>query len=938
VSDEVELLRRTLARERAARKETERLLTEKSQELFERNEQLSALNADLEQLVAERTREVERTQRRWRFALEGTGDGVWELGVQDWSAFFSKGFKELMGYSDEEFPNDYQWWRDRAHPDDLPLIFGIFDQYHAGDISTHRVEYRLRHRDGTYRWMLDRGMVIELNANGVPTRIIGTHTDIDHIKRTERELGETNDRLTTLIANMQTAVLLEDADRHIVLTNASFCRMFGLPATPTQLVGFDCKLAATDTAALFTDPDGFVHRIDELLRERKVCTEELLHMVDGRVLERGFVPIVHNGHYLGHLWKYVDVTARVRAQETLQRQEEKYRRILANMNLGLVEVDNEERIRYVNQSFCTLSGYSADELVGGIASEVLLKQDMSEVMRGKNALREKGISDAYEIQVEDREGRPRWWMISGAPLYDASGVKDGSIGIHLDITERKMLEEELRQAKTEAEAQARAKEQFLAHMSHEIRTPMNAIMSMGRELGRTTLDPAQRRYVGAINTASDNLMVIINDILDSSKIEAGRLDLDIVGFKPASVLQHVERVLGHRAQEKRIDLITELDPKVAPVLLGDPHRLDQVLFNITGNALKFTERGEVRLRFQNAGSADGLQQVLITVQDTGFGMSSAFVERIFEPYTQEHRRSGGTGLGMTISKRLVELMNGTIHIDSTEGVGTTVSVRIPFPVGTEQDLPVSAIGHVDTSALEGAHVLLVEDNEMNRFVVRTILGRHRVQLVEANDGSEAMQLLTKGAFDLVLMDVHMPVMDGLEATRLIRSGSDPDLPIIGLTANALRAELDKCTEAGMNAVLTKPFVEEDLVRCMVALMPAQVARTPSERWCDLSKLQAIARGDAAFVQHMIGLFSQQGPATVAEMRMAFAAEQPHRVGELAHRLKSSIDSLGIARLQGVVRRIEALGKEDACSPELAELLAVLEQGVNEAVRELNEGA
>lgn len=936
MSDEVELLRRTLARERAARKETERLLTEKSQELFERNEDLRKLNAGLEQVVAERTREVERTQQRWRFALEGTGDGVWELGVQDWSAFFSKGFKLLMGYSDEEFPNDYQWWRDRAHPDDLPLIFGIFDRYIAGEISTHRVEYRLRHRDGTYRWMLDRGMVIELDANGVPTRIIGTHTDIDHIKRTERELGETNDRLTTLIANMQTAVLLEDADRHIVLTNASFCRMFGLPATPTQLVGFDCKLAATDTAALFTDPDGFVHRIDELLRERKVCTEELLHMVDGRVLERGFVPIVHNGQYLGHLWKYVDVTARVRAQETLQRQEEKYRRILANMNLGLVEVDNEERIRYVNQSFCALSGFSEAELVGRIASEVLLQGETAELMRTKNAMRDHGISDAYEMQVKDREGRPCWWLISGAPLYDASGVKEGSIGIHLDITERKLLEEELRQAKTEAEAQARAKEQFLAHMSHEIRTPMNAIMSMGRELGRTTLDPAQRRYVGAINTASDNLMVIINDILDSSKIEAGRLELDIVGFKPSSILQHVERVLGHRAQEKRVDLITELDPRVAPVLLGDPHRLDQVLFNIAGNALKFTERGEVRLRFQCEGIADGVQQVLVSVQDTGLGMSRAFVERIFEPYTQEHRRSGGTGLGMTISKRLVEIMNGTIQIDSTEGVGTTVSVRIPFPVGTEQDLHEGPVGQVDSSALEGAKVLLVEDNEMNRFVVRTILNRHRVQLVEAKDGSEAMQLLNKAAFDLVLMDVHMPVMDGLEATRLIRAGKTPKLPIIGLTANALRAELDKCTEAGMNAVLTKPFVEEDLLRSMVALVPGPVVRGVQERWCDLSKLQAIAQGDEDFLQHMVSLFSKQAPATVAEMRAAFEADQPIRVGELAHRLKSSIDSLGIARLHGVVRRIEMLGKQATCGPELGEQLKILQQGVDEAVLELNE--
>ncbi|MGV3637216.1 MAG: PAS domain S-box protein, partial [Flavobacteriales bacterium] len=605
MNQDIRLLERALERERAARKAAERLLTEKSMELFSANERLRKGNEELERLVLERTNEVRKAERRWRFALTGTGDGVWEIDTHDWSVFYSSGFKRMLGFKENEMADSYEAWRDRAHPDDLPRIFRIFEQYVAGEIVTHSIEYRVLHRDGTYRWMLDRGMVLEYDAQGNTRRIIGTHTDIHHLKTVEMELERSNDRLATLIANMQTAILVEDPQRRILLTNRSFCEMFGIPAEPEHMVGFDCAAAAEQTAALFVGPEAFIARIDVILQARELVINERLQMVDGRVLERTFIPVEHKGEYLGHLWKYMDVTARVTAEETLRRREEKYRSIIANMNLGLIEVDLEERIRYVNQSFLQMSGFTAEELIGKVASDLFLSPEDRPQMEERNKSRSEGVSSAYELRTHDRHGEVRWWLVSGAPRYDDHGRLQGSIGIHLDITERKGLEEELLRAKSIAEKNAQAKEVFLAHMSHEIRTPMNAIMGLGRELARSELAPTQRMHVEAINTASDNLLVIINNILDSSKMEAGKLVLQHTGFHVADTMKQVERVLSHRAKQKGLAFATTADPGLPSVLLGDPYRLNQVLFNIAGNAVKFTERGSVIVSATTFAAQDG---------------------------------------------------------------------------------------------------------------------------------------------------------------------------------------------------------------------------------------------------------------------------------------------------------------------------------------------
>ena len=519
-----------------------------------------------------------------------------------------------------------------------------------------------------------------------------------------------------------------------------------------------------------------------------------------------------------------DITGRIEAERALKKSEEKYRNIIANMNLGLVEVDPEEYVVYANNSFCEMSGYSIDELIGEHAPTVLLKgahYSSKEIAER----RQNGQSDAYELMVRNKQGEKRWWLVSGAPVLDDNGAFKGSIGIHLDITLQKTLEQELRKAKADAEHSAHAKEVFLANMSHEIRTPMNAILGIARLLAKTEMDPQQEFYLDTIQNAANNLLVLINDLLDLSKIEAGRIDLERIGFNLEQTVSGTVQMLRHKAEEKGLGISYEIAADTAPVFIGDPYRINQVLMNLLSNALKFTERGAVQIACSVQADRPDSQEVLFRVNDTGIGIGEDFIQHLFDKFTQEDetvtRKFGGTGLGMSICKQLVELMGGTIQVESRKNEGTTIYFTLQLPKGTAADLPVRRNQKADTRILKGKRILLVEDNPINRLVARTVLKLYGAEVTEAPDGIMAIDLFEKNIFDLVLMDVQMPGKDGLETTRYIRSHMDSSIPIIALTANAFKEEEERCMQAGMNDFISKPFDEEQMIQLIARWLGSQ---------------------------------------------------------------------------------------------------------------------
>ncbi|THU36881.1 PAS domain S-box protein [Niastella caeni] len=886
---------------------------------------------------------LQQSEKRLRMALSTIDDNVWEYNFTTRTMTFAINEKSILDLNANVFEGKENmiWWSTILE-EDRHIAIETFRQYMSGEITRHCVEYRVKLKDGKTKWILNRGGVISKTKNGKPLTIIGTLTDIQNFKNTQNELTATANRLSHLLINLQTGVLLEDEDGKVVLTNKKFTDFFAYPGSPETLVGIECTELYESSAQCFKYPDEFLSNTATYLKERKPVNNEELKMADGRVLERNYIPLFIDDIYRGHLWTYNDITERKRSEIKLKKQEEKYRSIIANMNLGLIEVDLEEKIRYVNQSFCLMSGYEEHEIIGKHAADLFVKDEYKEIIDEKNSLRQKGLSDAYEMNVKTKHSDANWWLVCGAPLYNDKQQHIGSIGIHLDITQQKILERQLMEAKQIAEKSVHAKDLFLANMSHEIRTPMNAILGMSKQLQKTTLNQQQQSFLEIVGTAAENLLVIINDILDFSKLEAGKVTLEEIGFNMHDLITNTSRVLKLKAEEKGLIFQVSVAPEVNKVLKGDPFRINQVLINLLSNSIKFTKRGRVTLQCQIKKNQPEAQELEIIISDTGKGMDEAYLKNLFNKFSQEDesiaRSYGGTGLGMSIVKQLVELMNGSITVKSKKGEGTQVNILLSFAKGTDTDLPKKDNSNVEAHILTDKKILLVEDNEMNRVVAETILNQYGATISEAVNGVEAVDAIRNNKYDIVLMDIQMPVMDGLEATRIIRKEIQSNIPIIALTANAVKGEMEKCIQAGMNDYLSKPFEEEDLIRLIAKWLGRETHFAPPKTTTvndtplyDLEKLKQITRGDEKFIAKMLQVFINETMTGVANLDQAFEEKNIKQVKFVAHRMKSSLNNLNIFTAARIAEQIEKAEWTEPEYPILANQIHAFKQIIEEVI-------
>ncbi len=586
---------------------------------------------------------------------------------------------------------------------------------------------------------------------------------------------------------------------------------------------------------------------------------------------------------IGYLLIGTDNTARKLVEEEqkksdqLLRDQQFYTRSLIESNIdALMTTDPLGIITDVNKQMEALTGSTRDELIGAAFKDYFTDPERAEAGI-KRVLREKSVTD-YELTARARDGTQTVVSYNATTFYDRSRTLKGVFAAARDVTERKRVEVELQLAKAAAESASRTKSDFLASMSHEIRTPMNSIMGIADLLAKTPLSPEQKKYVQIFRRAGDNLLNLINDILDLSKVEASQLELERTGFSLVDHLEKVgEMVLG-KAQEKGLTLVFQIAPDVSVDLVGDPTRLQQVLLNLLGNAIKFTETGEVCLHVTNQGDAAVPTALLFTVSDTGIGIPAEKLDRVFERFTQADssttRRFGGSGLGLTISRRLVELMGGRIWVESIVGTGSVFAFAVPFeistsavrrvssPTGTEPDLPLVAL-----------RILLAEDSPDNCLITLAYLEDTPYEVEIADNGAIACEMFFKGHYDLVLMDRQMPIMDGLTATRAIRAWEQQHhrvlTPIVALTASALKGDREKCLAAGCTAFLTKPIRQDVLLQAIKDR--ANVATAPVRDEIEVS----------------------DGPLPWATHRFA-------------HRIPAYLDSCR----QNVVIMVEALGRGD----------------------------
>ena len=611
----------------------------------------------------------------------------------------------------------------------------------------------------------------------------------------------------------------------------------------------------------------------------------------------------------------------MRKRRKAEYEAQRFKTISEQALYGNAIIDLEGRVVYVNPFFAQAHGYTPEELVGQQVSVFHAPEQMSEVEELLKTLKQQGQFSPKEIWHCDRNGQRFPMLMSGILMRDEQGQPVYMASTALDLTnlykEREAYQASLVQAKEDAEAASQAKSEFLANMSHEIRTPMNGILGMS-ELGLKEQDVAQMRHqLKRVNQSGRLLLGIINDILDFSKIEAGKLELDLQPFQLEQIRDELNSLFTSMAESKGLELRTLSEPEqiCSTYLFGDAHRLRQVLINLLGNALKFTDAGTVTLKIQQleVTPEDDCVWIEFRVTDTGSGICEEHQAKLFQAFTQADtsitRKHGGTGLGLVISQRLVQLMGGEkIRIQSQVGHGSTFYFALPFRLCTAEE---TAIFYQSQAQQNGAQkllsgrVLLVEDNAINQEVVSAHLRNFGVDFLLANNGQEAVEMTQQHSFDLVLMDIQMPLMDGYQATRLIRE-SDQDLPIIAVTAAAMVEDKNRALAAGMNDHLSKPIEPDQLYRLLssyLSFAPAlqtdiDVIQKPTLLLIceDKGQLKRLAKGASTEYRVKVAVNPEQAEAIIKQGGLNEAWLVTGSDGQAAswQRLMSSLRASGVS--------------------------------------------
>ena len=594
----------------------------------------------------------------------------------------------------------------------------------------------------------------------------------------------------------------------------------------------------------------------------------------------------------------------------IRQNEEKFRNVLENLDLGMLEVDLNNNIVKAYPGFCRLLDYPEEELLGKNAFDFLISEEDLITMQTESSKREEGTASVYEVRIRKKNGELIWVVISGAPVYDLNKKVVGSIGIHWDITTRKVREEELKQAKEFAEQSSNIKRQFLANMSHEIRTPINVIKGMAEIVNSEDLSNENKECLDAIEIASDNLLKIINDILDISKIEAGKIELNKSTFNLPQLLEEICNHLMPAAIKKCIKLKLSIDNSTPEIVHGDDLKLRQILSNLLSNAIKFTPKGEVIVLIEK--DSDLNNNVIFIVKDTGIGIQEDKLDVIFNSFTQAdlntNRTFGGTGLGLTITKEFVELMGGTITLNSKIGLGSEFKVVLNLPKAerTKRDVNDKKLSKHTLSQLS---ILVAEDNELNQLLVRKILSNWQCKFIIVSDGGMVLSELNKNKYDLILMDIQMPKMDGYEATKMIRESSNLSyngIPIIALTAHAIKNEKEKCIECGMDEYLSKPFEQEELIEKILKLTDSKsiLNKGASKQLFDLTYLIESSAGNTEFVNEALLLFLDKTPLIIRDLNDAIIAEDIELVKRITHKLKSNLAYFGLKNEIQILKSID----------------------------------